>query len=185
MIATAPTVREYQRTGRSACSPKKQRGRRKIPKAKSARKKDNRCPTESEWRESDPATLANPCFARNHALAVTPTRVGVSQIRNDVRKRLRQSPPGCKSRLSCVEHLSVGVIPEPGTSIPGARRNMAGTETLGVTGAHPAPRRRSPYAGALPSPLVITLGSAMSAASSPRASAKKPRKTARTTPEAL
>src|SRR5207249_6297391 len=110
MVATAPTVREYQRTGRSACSPKKQRGRRKIPKARSARKKDNCCPTESAWRESDPATLANPCFARNHALAVTPTRVGVSQIRNDVRKRVRQSPSCCQAELSCVETLT----PPPG-----------------------------------------------------------------------
>src|SRR5205823_14220510 len=101
MSVTATTVREYQRIGRRARTPRKQRGRRKTPKAKSARKNDNRCPTESECRDSDPATLANPCFARNHALAVTPTSVGVSQIRNDVRKRRseeRRVGKECRSR---------------------------------------------------------------------------------------
>ena len=59
---------------------------------------------------------------------------------------------------------------------------MAGTAPLGLKGAHPTPRRRSPYAGAPGSPAVIRLGSAMSAASSPMSSAKKPRKAARITP---
>src|SRR5881409_180081 len=103
MAVTAPTVREYQRGGRSACTTKKQRGTSKTPKAKSARKKESRCPKESECSESDPAMLANPCFARNHALAVTPTRVGTSQTRNDVRKSVCHSRSCCKSRLSCTE----------------------------------------------------------------------------------
>src|SRR5947207_16010069 len=102
MSVTATTVREYQRIGRRARTPRKQRGRRKTPKPKSARKNDNRCPTESECRESDPATLANPCFASNHALAVTATSVGATQIRNDVRKRDRQSPSCAQAGLACL-----------------------------------------------------------------------------------